>query len=486
MKKTLLFLLSVFFVLFVTTSCKKSTTTEADEEKAETGGKVTISGKVIDNTTGTGIEGVTIKISGFNDRYSEAGGDFAFILDMSGNKELKFTFNIKGYETREITQDVNVAEKKLDLGTIRLEKQLINSSVTGPADAIQFVSMTSPNIFVQETGDITWTNITYVVVDSNGNPIDIDHSIPVTFDFLPGSHPNGGEEIGPKTVRSNSEGLVFTTVRSGTISGPVQVVARCTIGGKTIVSRPVKLTISGGFPHEPHFSVGISKLNFPAYGIVNSQPRPAAIAVVGDRYSNPVVEGTAVYFQTTAGVIEGYQDPKHTDRYGVAQADIMTGAPWPYDPDPVLGDGFYTVSAKTVDENNLYITKTTLGLWSGRTQIYDIVIEPVDENGNWVIPDFYTGGGVSFKFRVSDQFGNPLSEGTSINVTTVGKNLTVSGDTGKKIPDTMSDVYTYFEVVVSEIDPEGDVNPGSRKVSVIIEVKSPNGDFSVIRHGTAL
>lgn len=483
MKKTLLFLLSVFFVLFVTTSCKKSTTTEADEEKAETGGKVTISGKVIDNTTGAGIEGVTIKISGFNDRYSEAGGDFAFILDMSGNKELKFTFNIKGYETREITQDVNVAEKKLDLGTIRLEKQLINSSVSGPADAIQFVSMTSSNIFVQETGDITWTNITYVVVDSNGNPIDIDHSIPVTFDFLPGSHPNGGEEIGPKTVRSNSEGLVFTTVRSGTISGPVQVQASCTIGGKLIKSRPVKLTISGGFPHEPHFSVGLSKLNCAAYHVVNLQPRPAGVAVVGDRYSNPVVDGTAVYFQTTAGVIEGYQEPKHTVG-GVAQVGIITGAPWP--DDPVLGYGFYSVSAKTVDENNNYITTTSQGLWSGRTRIYDIVIDPVDGDGNWVIPDFNTGGGVTFRFRVADQFGNPLAEGTTVDVKTVGKNLTVSGTTGIKIPDTMNDAYTYFEVVVSEIDPEGDVNPGSRKVSVIIEVKSPNGDAAVVLNGSAL
>ncbi len=90
---------------------------------------------------------------------------------------------------------------------------------------------------------------------------------------------------------------------AGTTAGVVQVVAEATLDGRTIRSLPVSVAIHGGLPDQPHFSVGPEKFNFPGltrYGLIDE-----VSVIVGDKYANPVRPGTAVYFTSSHGVIEG-------------------------------------------------------------------------------------------------------------------------------------------------------------------------------------
>ncbi len=166
----------------------------------------------------------------------------------------------------------------------------------------------------------------------------------VNFKF--GSSPSGGEYLYPASVESNALGRASVTLNTGTIAGVAQVIAEFTVNKIKVRSKPVLIAIHGGFPDPGHFAVAAPKLNYPEYGIIGFEI--PFTAFVGDKYTNPVRQGTSVYFEATSGIIEG---SNLTDDLGRSTVTLLT-QPFPNLNEAGFGPGFFKVTSSTIDENN--------------------------------------------------------------------------------------------------------------------------------------
>ncbi|PSQ97802.1 MAG: hypothetical protein BRD51_03945, partial [Bacteroidetes bacterium SW_11_64_17] len=166
-----------------------------------------------------------------------------------------------------------------------------------PTDIV-LQSQSTDAIRVQESGGTTVARLTFQVVDSTGQAIGLDQAVDVSFRF--GQRPDGAT-LTPETVTTDGSGQATVNVSSGKTAGVVQIVAQTQRpDGTEFESKPVSLTIHGGLPNKCHFSLGPEQSNFPGlteFGLTNS-----VRVFVGDKFGNPVVPGTTVYFSTNAGI----------------------------------------------------------------------------------------------------------------------------------------------------------------------------------------
>ena len=328
---------------------------------------------------------------------------------------------------------------------------------TGEPASIELVSLEYDSVAVKGIGANEATTAVFVVKDAGGSPISSQQ--PKTVNFEIQGETGGGEYLYPTSDVTDPLGQVTTTLNSGTVAGTVQLLAYLD-DDNTIACSPIPIAIHSGLPHPDHFGVYPVWINFPGYnyfGRVDS-----ITALVADMYSNPVPQGTSVYFSTDAGVIEGSAT---TDSAGFATVALFSGPPVPPPSNP-----FGMITAQTVGEGGAILTDTTQVLFSGITQIYDI--DPTS---------FYVENGQSqvFTFRLSDQNGYPLAHDTRIEVeSTAGS---VIGDVDVTFPDTQSQAWTYFSFVLFDTDTEEEDPAVIAAVS--INVTSQNGDASIIIGG---
>jgi hypothetical protein len=380
-------------------------------------------------------------------------------LDKDGNKPLSVTISV--------TSPSNGNKSYTFAGTL-LGSDISGGTGTGAAAAIAFVDESLNGISVREVGGDETSLLTFEVRDSLGVPVDAQHQANVTFFIQSG--PGGGEYVSPTSgTTQGSTGRVQTTLSSGTKAGVVQVVAQTTAGSRTIRSAPVIVNIFGGFPDQAHFSIGSEKLNFPGYNILNLTNTITVIA--GDKYSNPVRPGTAVYFRTTGGTIN-VPSTAYTSADGVAAAVLRSGNPRPYD--PILGVGFAYVTASTVGQSGNTVSDSTIVLFSGISQISNLSAT------SFTVPAGGSSGPITFK--VSDQNGNPLAATTTISVTlqytpppNTTINLAVTGDTHVTLGDTQAKGPGTTDFSIQVVDQTVGGVPTSIPATVIISVSSPNG-----------
>jgi len=183
------------------------------------------------------------------------------------------------------------------------------------------------------------------------------------------------------------------------------VVAEVIYGANVIQSSPVRIVIDGGFPVQERFTIAAPYYNFAAMNWVN-RTLPVTV-LVGDVYSNPVAENTAVYFRSGAGVI---QPRVYTSADGQGSVDLISGnprpfggfaAPWPYD------TAYHYVVARTIGQNGATVTDSILILWSGVAMVKNLSPDSIRiENGE----------SQRFTFSVCDQYHHPLQSGTEIAV----------------------------------------------------------------------
>jgi hypothetical protein len=317
---------------------------------------------------------------------------------------------------------------------------------------------------VKESGDVEIARITFQVQDSTGSPIDLSNSVTVNFQL--GAKPNGGEYIYPLFAKTDDNGRASVNLVSGTEAGAVQLIAEISIGTKIIRSKPVSITIHGGLPDAAHFSIAPRNLNFPGYNIAGlTNP---ITAYVGDKYGNPVKSGTAVYFTTTGGIIEG---SILTNNQGNGTVNLYSADPRPIH--PTLGKGFATITASTADETYATIKAECLVLFSGVPAIMSI--SPTIFN----IPN---GGAQFFTYVVSDQNGNPLAPGQNISVAVEGENISARGELNISLPDTHSKAWTQFSFLVADSNDSLNV---AKPVFIKITTDGPNGKNSISITGTA-
>lgn len=465
MKKfyTILFLIPILIL----TGCQKSDTASNPVTGDETG-TVIINGEVVDFSTGSPVANAAISLTGISNdttinksAVSDGNGKYTFEFTIKAGLELALVARKEGF-TSDTTKVFAVANR-----TINASKLLLKASGGGggtgtrnPA-SIYLFGTSVPNIGIKGAGGLESVQLVFQAVDSLGIALDLDNAVNVGFVLA--ASPGSGTVLNPPSTRTDANGQASVVLTSGTKAGVVQVTASISLGSRIISSNPVAVTIHGGLPDLAHFSCVPAKVNIPGYNIFGVED--IITAYVGDKYSNPVRPGTAVYFSTEGGIIQG---SALTSTLGVASVTLYSANPLPNH--PVFGPGFAAVTAATTDESFATIRQSTLVLFSG---VPIINCSPF----GFDIPN---GGSQLFNYTVMDQNGNPLTEGTSITVAGEGKDFTLTGDKEVTLPDTQSRAWTTFSFTVADaLDTVVAVN----RLVITIKSNGDNGKGSLVFSG---
>lgn len=438
-----------------------------NEDSSSSSG-VTISGTVVDESTGSTVSGALVRItqpeSAQDQTVTDNTGRFTFEdVRVEANIDILIEVIKDDYNNAytEVTIDNN---QDITLGNI-LFRPLSSGSgngdgngVAGTSDgaaSIILTGVTNSSINIAESGGIVHSAFNFQVQDSSGRALSSEMAVDVHFRITSG--PNGGESLTPEVVRTNSNGQVTSNLFSGNAAGVVKVEAEITRSdvNLTIRSKPILIAIHGGFPDINYFSIAANTYNFEGYDI-NGNRNPITV-IVGDKFSNPVKPGTPVYFNTTGGIIQGSGT---TDDDGVVTVDLISGDPRP-------ADGYLVVSATTNDEDDNEISREINVLFSASPLSNKISISPEVFN----VP---VGGGQIYTLIVTDYNDNPLPAGTSITVEMENDVLTLAGDHSVTVPNTLfpGPGVTEFTFSVRDNDDEN-FNPQTYDITV--KVATPGG-----------
>jgi hypothetical protein len=454
LKQILIICITVISVVALLISC--DTTSSTDYEPVQVTGQVTDNQQnPIENAIVRIINPLPEKVTTTN-----AVGNFSLILQVDSTINYTIEIRKEGFTTR--TQDfLAIPERDVALPAIRLATTNGGGGVdpsdppTQPlaeAASIYLETVSETDLGVQSTGQIETSNLAFIVLDKNGNPLQQGNSFDVNFRF--GQSPGGGEYITDQTVTTDGNGRAVATINSGTVSGTVQVIAEFNGPDGTIIrtSQPVKLVIHAGLPSQAHFSLITEINNVPlVYGsevVFNT--------LVGDRYGNNVPDGTAIYFTTDAGYIQGSGYTVN----GRAAATLTIGNPLP-------GDGVATITATTADNDQQQIAAVKNIIISG-FPIISVTPETFDIDNAEDLQFFYT---------VADENGNPMAAGTTISVTVEGDAINLLGDvdiTVGELNNSFNNInqLTDYTFIVDDANPD-EINDSP--VQITIEVMGPSG-----------
>ncbi|MDA0684030.1 MAG: hypothetical protein O3A57_06345 [Bacteroidetes bacterium] len=459
MFRTLLpvFLFAAFFV-----GCDALSSDDPDNS-----GIVTLTGQVLNERTNNPIENGFIRILPYDLLFEAAeDGSYTFDVDINSTMDLQVTANADGFLSESLPV-LAIAGRTIQVPTFSLYPIAEETATSGKASNIILQTQSAGTMGVRESGSEEQVTLTFLLADSVANPVILKESAEVHFRF--GAQPGGGELISPAVASTDNNGIATVVVSSGTKAGVVQLIAETTVEGRLIRSQPIAITIHGGLPDQTHFSLGPALRNFPglnAFGLTNIMS-----VIVGDKFSNPARVGTAVYFETSHGIIEG---STNTDEQGQGKVSLISANPLP-------ADGVAHITARTADDQKNIVTSTIPVLFSGTPVIG---VSPGTAQVNQV-----------YNFSVMDYNGNPLSAGTSISVTLSGTAVRIGGTTSVLLDDTAffggmdyehvvrGPGITQFTFVVSEnIDPSAPETPVVD--SITISVSGPNGQLEVVLTGS--
>ncbi len=440
--------------------------------------KVTIQGEVIESPSGNGLPGAAVIIISPNElsgtfTSSDSSGNYLFDnIDISEATEISIRASQNGYNSAEKTitalpeQTINLNFTLSEEGTDPVDgpgggDEPIVGGEPGKPAAIVLTAVSETAINIRQTGGTVNTTFSFIVQDSSGRNMNADTPVDVNFRIIKG--PNGGESVVPQRVETNEEGVVVSNLFSGDSAGVVRLEAFILRDdGARISSTPILIAINGGFPSSDRFFVAPKDFNLEGYGYLDPSIRYGITASVGDRYGNPVKTGTAVDFRTEAGRIDGSAT---TDDRGFATVQLSPDGSKPNEGNADVG--FFTVTAKTVDENNDYIIRDVLLLFTTRTAIISFT------SGNFSIP---ANGSDIVNFTVTDQNGRPMSAGTTITVESLG-DIEVTGDADIELGDyfTTGSGKTDFTVTIADSDDE---NNSQQNATLTVTVTTPSGNVT--------
>lgn len=467
--RNFLLLIAAFSLLNLLNSCKAPTEPTSGTGGLDSVNNISINGSVYDASTNSPLDSAVVVIDyvvGKKTINTSSQGIFSTSFTIDTNRTITITISKTGYVTDSSTFFA-LKNKIYNFQAFKLQKSnvIVNPpnpvKGTGFASSIYLLSQSSSSLGVRGAGSLETGRITFEVQDSTGVPIDSAHKVLVNFRF--GGRPNGGEYLHTTSELTDEEGRVSVYLTSGTKAGVVQIVADFTINGRTVFSQPVNYAIHGGLPDLDHFGLAPEAVNIPGYNI-NGVEDPIT-AILGDKYGNPVRPGTSAYFTTDGGIIQGSAT---SDDMGNTTAVLVSSDPRPNH--PILGPGFATVTASTVNENNAIISKDVLVLFSGVPMIQ---ASPL----SFDIPN---GGSQTFDYIVSDQNANPLAKGQSISVVVEGENIQARGEVSSSLPDTQSKSWTFFSFSITDKDTANI----SRPVDITIRTTGPNGSARLSFGGT--
>ena len=122
-------------------------------------------------------------------------------------------------------------------------------------------------------------------------------------------------------LTTDEKGEATTTFTAGTVSGTATLVAKS--GGATGF---ITITLTSGVPQNTSLTIMAPNVTMPATNGQTSpsgaSPTASVFARVTDKYGNPVVEGTPVFFHTDIGQVDGSVPTED----GLAEATLVTGS----------------------------------------------------------------------------------------------------------------------------------------------------------------
>lgn len=443
---------------------------------------VSISGVIINGSTGDPVDEAIVEITSPTEFsgttiVTDATGRFSFTgLSFSESGDVVIEVKKSGFVSSTFTVpvstglEVNLSEP-VELTPENTDDGGDDNPVTGKpegAAVIVLQDISEKTINIRETGGLVNSQFTFEVQDSSGRNLDLENSVTVNFSIISG--PGGEEGILPLSVKTNSEGKVSSNLFSGHAAGVVQIQAEIVREdiGLTIRSKPVAITIHGGFPDLDHFSIAPASFNFEGYSL-NGQTNQLTV-ILGDKFSNPVKPETAVYFKTTGGIIEGSGEG-NTDDDGFVTVNLISGDPRPSDTETINGvlfggrPGLATLTAQTIDETNEVIEKSVNVVFSTSGALI---------SANPTTFDIPAGGGATFNYTVTDLNGNPMAAGTSITVD-AGTGMEVTGDAELNLGSAIfpGPGSTEFSFSIRDTDTE---SSSAADLSISITVVTPSGE----------
>ena len=435
-------------------------------------GTVTLTGQVLDAETNNPLANAFVRIvANLNTDLDEdllvetdKDGHFTVDIDVDATTEIRLMATKDGFSTDQI-EVLALAGRTIEVPRLRLRRTRIEDPTSGTPSNILLLGQSNLVIGVVESGSAEVTNLTFQVADSAGKPVTLDKGAFLRFSL--GQQPGGGEFIAPTEAETDNNGQATVNLSSGTRAGVVQILVETEIDGKIIRSKPVSVTIHGGLPDQRHFTLGPERFNFP--GLNAAGLRNPVSVIVGDKWANPVRPGTAVYFTTNFGVIEG---SVATNDQGRGAVSLISGNPFP-------ADGVAIITAETADEEQNRVTSQTPVLFSG----YPVIsVSP----GTAALRETY-------QLRVTDQNGNPLAKGTRIGVKAEGTKVKATGNTDVTLNDTIFRGFTYDDIVrgpgITEFTfravEDLNLNEGGTPTleTITITISGPNGTLECVMTG---
>ncbi len=447
----------------------------------------------------------------------------AYVYDAAGNPvpdgtTVYFSASIGDISEKGLTQNgeavaqfssgvTGVAVIKAWVGEVK--GQTTVQLLPGPPASI-VLTFDPTSVGIKDSGRNQTTRIKAVVKDTKNNPARDGTYVKFSIE----SSPDGGEQLSSTDPIPTVNGAAEVSFISGIRSGAVRIRAEVTDAQGNSVSPPVRaisteLIIFAGPPYmenvnDPstsHLSVGVTPINVYGWNVVNNTID--VVAVVGDKYNNPVPEGTAVYFTTTGGVISTYTG--YTDAEGVVKVTLHTGQPYPtitrfYNTflNPNFGSSFFSGSDGLIpgpipdfDNGQVVNSLGNTGENDGVARIL-AVTEGMDAFGHrakvWSVADavfsgkiahftvetsdtvLHIGQSARISIDIFDANGNPIVPGSTISVEVsagaLSWNTWTTADPG---------VTHYDLILTNNLDPTAkDAKPTA--TAVTIKVRSENGN----------
>lgn len=453
----------IFALLLALTGSQLLTGCDAFSSGDDESGDVTLVGQVLNQATNNPVSGAFIQVLPFDLLFeTDEEGRFEVIVGIDSTMSLRIVASSDGFGNSAVNV-LAIADRIIEVPTLRLFQNAPDEPESGFASNILLLDQSADHIGVIESGSEEVAVIHFQVADSMGRPVILDKNAAVNFTF--GAQPNGGEFLFPLAAVTDNNGIVEVNLSSGTRAGVVQIVAETTVQGRLIRSIPVAIAIHGGLPDQTHFSIGPDKRNFPGllrYGLID----PIAV-IVGDKYSNPVRPGTAVYFNTSHGVVGG---SIQTDENGRGLVNLTSANPLP-------PDGITLITATTADDLQNIVSGSTPVVMSGVTVV---TVSPATA----LLDQMYL-------VTITDQNGNPLVEGTTLSVLVQGESVKAVGHTAVSLDDTVFLGGQEYEHVlrgpgITEFTfrSVSDINPLAPEMPVVeaitITVAGGNGRIEIV------
>jgi hypothetical protein len=383
------------------------------------------------------------------------------------------------------------------------------------AAALHFIGAAPDTIGVRGSGLPSQSKLTFQAVDGVGLPV---AGVPVTFSLAQ----IADENITPTQAVTDSNGNAQVTLTSGNRALSVQITAQVDTADGPFTVRSTPVTIFGGPPSQPNFSLAHQFHNIS--GRVTFGLTDVLTAFVGDRFGNPVPPGTAVSFTTKGGAVGNLSS---TNALGQATATLVSQA-------PVADSGIVATLATTrgerpfIDHNGNgicdqgddllpvpepYYDENCNGVHDGNEDFVDLNDDGVfnDDQGPGVrscddqivvfesicttfsagtqvllLPSgsgpLEAGGTRSYTLIVSDNpdplgnpgVGNPLIGGSTVTVTVSGSRARVLGLSSFSLPDAQTvnriiDGINRFSFAVTDNAP---TSPTAETDAVVVSITS--------------